>query len=297
MYRLIVLFNCFLTIGAFGQKKSELIKGKLESAYNNETSGVAASGLNKGILYVHNDSGDSSRFFAITPEGVLKGIYYLKPDSGSAGALMLDCEDIAIGAGPEKNKSYVYLADIGDNAARRKFVTVYRIAEPLLSSNTAFLRAAVPAAAAHLKYPDGARDAEAMMIDPLENLLYIVSKREDSVGVYTAPLLFAAGDTLLLKKETALFFPGGRIGKWITTGDISRDGRQILLKSYSKIYYWKRKDKEPVWKAMLRKPVELPYKQEWQGEAVAFSVDGKGYYTVGEGFHQPLFYYQLSGHE
>ena len=30
----------------------------------------------------------------------------------------------------------------------------------------------------HFKYPDGPRDAETLMIDPVEKLIYIVSKRD-----------------------------------------------------------------------------------------------------------------------
>jgi hypothetical protein len=40
-----------------------------------------------------------------------------------------DCEDIAVGPGPVKGKSYVYDGDIGDNDSKRKYITVYRIEE------------------------------------------------------------------------------------------------------------------------------------------------------------------------
>ena len=100
-----------LNAQAVGQRQ---ITGRLSSPILNEVSGVAVSQLHPGILYVHNDSGDSSRFFAINPEGKLITTYYFKAKlNGFAG--VLDCEDIAVSAGPDKGQSYIYLADIGDN--------------------------------------------------------------------------------------------------------------------------------------------------------------------------------------
>src|SRR5262245_60198635 len=44
----------------------------------NELSGIAVSPDQPGVLFVHNDSGDSSRFFAIDPEGTLKAIFHFQ---------------------------------------------------------------------------------------------------------------------------------------------------------------------------------------------------------------------------
>jgi hypothetical protein len=256
-----------------------------------EISGIAASGIRKDIYYVHNDSGDTSRFFAITPVGYLKNTIYYKGDpKEKLGAR--DCEDIAVSIGPKKGKSYIYMGDIGDNGAERKYITVYRIEEKAEWAKDSLVKNA-EAVPVHFRYPNGPRDAETLMIDPIEKLIYIVSKREDSVMVYTSPLNFKPDDTLMLTKRCTLYFNGFRPFKWITAGDISRDGQQILLKSYEKVYYWKRVDNEPVWKTMLRKPIELPYKPEKQGEAIGFTLDGKGYYTTSEGVFAPIYYYTV----
>jgi hypothetical protein len=104
-------------------------------------------------------------------------------------------------------------------------------------------------------------------------------------------LIFKPNDTLTLTKRCKLYFSGFRPFKWITAGDISRDGQQVLLKDYVKVYYWKRNDKESLWKTMERKPETLPYQQEKQGEAIGFTLDGKGYYTTSEGVYAPIYYY------
>jgi hypothetical protein len=256
-----------------------------------EVSGVAASRINKSVLYVHNDSGDTSRFFAISPTGQLLSTFYFKADAANKTTNVTDCEDIAVGPGPEKAKSYIYLGDIGDNHNSRNIITVYRFQEPSVAGVKP--PSEIKTEAYHLKYPDGAHDAETLMIDPVDRLMYIITKREDSVGVYTAPLNTSFTDTISLQKKAKLHFTGLPLMKWITAGDISADGSEVLVKSYQKVYFWKRQSNEPIWKTLQRKPTELPYTMEKQGEAIGFTTNGKGYYTTSEGKNAPIRYYSL----
>jgi len=249
----------------------------------NEISGLGCSKKNPHILWMHNDSGDGSYVFGINDSTGKLAVTL------NYSRMVKDCEDMAINY---KDNS-IYIGDIGDNNAKRKYITVYKIPEPELTYKSKKQQLAVTATALYLKYPDGPRDAETLMIDPVDKLLYIVSKREDSVGVYTAPLNFASNDTITLKRMCRLHFNGFGFSKWVTAGDISSDGSQILLKNYTNVYYWKRKSDEPVWKTMLRAPVELPYTMEKQGEAICFTPNGKKYFTTSEGKGQPVYDYQL----
>ncbi|RYU90490.1 hypothetical protein EWM62_07475 [Mucilaginibacter terrigena] len=287
---------CLMVIAAFAKHRlidnKHLPESHLYAKQMDETSGLAASGLNEDIYYANNDSGDTSRFFAITAEGKLKTtIYYMGNKAERLG--VRDCEDIAVGPGPVKGKSYVYVGDIGDNGAKRKFITVYR-AEERKAWGKDSIAHAVPVPL-NLKYPDGPKDAEAMAIDPVEKLLYIITKRGDSVGVYTSPLKYKANDTVTLTFRGRLFFDGLKPFKWITAADISPDGKQVLVKSYQKVYYWQRTTGQHIWQTLQSKPQELVYKQEKQGEAIAFTPDGKGYYTTSEGVYAPIYYYKTPG--
>src|SRR5882757_1899055 len=102
----IVMFLC-----AYGRHRKynhqNYVTGRLPIRAMDEISGIAASGINPDIYYVHNDSGDTSRFFAILPTGKLKSTIYFKGDPRELQAVH-DCEDIAVGPGPAKGKSYVY---------------------------------------------------------------------------------------------------------------------------------------------------------------------------------------------
>lgn len=293
--KLIMPIVIILFLGAFGRHRQlqhqSNITGYLPTKAMGEISGIAASGINKDIYYIHNDSGDTSRFFAINPTGELKSTIYYKGDPKEIKGGVRDCEDIAVGPGPDKGKSYVYMGDIGDNNAVRKYITVYRMEEkPEWAKESTSTGDAVPI---HFKYPDGPKDAETLMIDPIEKLIYIVSKRQDSVTVYSSPVNYKPNDTVTLSKKCKLFFPGLRLFKWITAGDISKDGQQVLIKSYTSVYYWKRGNNEPIWKTLLKKPQLLPYVQEKQGEAIGFTPDGKVYYTTSEGVYSPIYYYNI----
>ena len=287
----VILFFCAYAAHRYENGQSNIC-GRLQRKELNEISGIAASGINNDLYYIHNDSGDTSRFFAILSGGEIKSTIYYKGDPKEPTGVH-DCEDIAVGPGPTAGKSYVYMGDIGDNYSVRHYITIYRMEEKTAWATDSISHAdAVPV---HFKYPDGPKDAETLMIDPIEKLIYIVSKRQDSVTVYTSPLIYKPNDTLVLQKRCKLFFPGVKLFKWITAGDISKDGEQVLIKSYVNVYYWRRPGNEPIWKTVQRKPEILPYHSEKQGEAISFTPDGKGYYTTSEGVYSPIYYYRIPG--
>ena len=87
--------------------------GTVASDAITEASGIAASPRFDNVYWVHNDSGDSARVFAIAGTGQTIGEYAL------SGATAIDWEDIAAGLGPTAGVSYLYLGDIGDNAGGR----------------------------------------------------------------------------------------------------------------------------------------------------------------------------------
>jgi len=248
-----------------------------------EISGIGVSKKNPHVMWMHNDSGDGSFIFGVND---VTGKLQVTLDYTKT---VRDCEDMAI----NYIDNSLYIGDIGDNNAKRKYIAVYKISEPVVNAKEKKQKQIVSATALFLKYPDDPRDAETLMIDPVEKLLYIISKREDSVGVYTAPLAFHPNDTVTLQKRTTLHFPGFGFGKWVTAGDISADGKQVLVKNYTHVYYWRRKAGEHLWQTLQRPPQELPYTMEKQGEAIGFTPAGDGYFTTSEGKDQPVYYYTL----
>ena len=143
-----------------------------------EISGCAVSRQTPGgarVVWLHNDSGDSARVFAVdAATGRVRATYAV------TGAAAQDWEDIAIASGN------LYVGDIGDNAAARESVVVYRVPEPKLSVRVATAAQATAAAVAlRMRYPDGSHNAEALLVHPTTGDAYVVTKTEDGhSGVY-----------------------------------------------------------------------------------------------------------------
>lgn len=255
--------------------------GTVEHAAIDEASGMAASRANPDVLWVHNDSGDTARVFAMNVEGVHLGIYRL------VGVSATDWEDMAVGPGPVADQSYLFLGDIGDNAAVRPTIRVYRVPEPAVSASQPPVDVDLPGVATiTLQYPDGPRDAETLMIDPATRDLYIISKRESRSRIYRAPYPQSTSQTVILEYHGQLPWGGA------TGGDISPTGGEILVRQYSEASLWRRPAGTTVWEALAQPGYSVPLAVEPQGESISFDRTGSDYYTVSEGTSQPIYYYE-----
>lgn len=235
-----------------------------------ELSGLAASRTFDPVLWAHNDSGDTARLYAIDRSGASIATVAL------TGVEARDWEDIAAGAGA------LYVGDIGDNQAKRDGIVVYRVPEP--DPAAAAEADAVPI---ELTYPDGAHDAEALMVDgPTGQLVIVTKELAGNAGVYTAPL-----DTPGVLARVATLDLG--VGQLVTAGDISPAGDAIALRTYGKVFVWERRDGESVAGAFGRAPCEAPAPAEGQGEAIAFI--GPGYVTISEGEGAPVWSVSATG--
>lgn len=259
--------------------------GTLESSAIIEASGIVASRKNRGVFWTHNDSGGKGRIFAFDSVGKHLGYYYL------AGIQNRDWEDIAIGPGPIEDEQYIYIGEIGDNSSKYNTKFIYRILEPKVSVNQTPVDTILYEAERLLfQYPDGNRNAETIMVDPISRDIYIVSK-EDDTKVYRLafPYTFYSAPTSnvdTLEVIVSLPFGGSATG-----GDISPTGGEILIKSSRVIYYWKRKYGETIEEALKHEIKTVPYFKEPQGEAVTWASDSTGYYTISEGLFPHLYFY------
>jgi hypothetical protein len=234
-----------------------------------EISGVAASRINAGILYIHDDSGNPNQVYLTDATGADKGALTLTPVGNR------DWEDIAVGPGPVAGKSYVYVGDIGDNNSRYSSVFIYRFLEPDLTGATLPLVTNITSVdAIELKYPDGPRNAETLMVDPLTKDIYIASKESNISKIYVARYPQSTTSATVLVPLVQLYFDKA------TGGDISPDGTEILLRSNQLIWYWKLPTGTSISAGLVTKPEIAPYAgNEPQGEGVGFAADGSGYFT------------------
>ncbi|MEA2150981.1 MAG: hypothetical protein QOD69_2811 [Solirubrobacteraceae bacterium] len=238
-----------------------------------ELSGLALSRTQPGVLWTHNDSGDRPRVLAVTRQGELLA------DVAITGAAAVDWEDIAVGPAPGGGDA-LYIADTGDNGTQRADVVVYRVPEPRVAGGGP--RASATATALTLRYPDGAHDAEALLVDRGSGALVIVTKSfRGASAVYSATQPSASGPTLLRRRGGLSLGAGGAV----TAGDVSADGRTIALRTYDRAYVWTRRAGESIAGALRRRACSpgVSLFVEGQGEALALTAHGRSFYTVPEG--------------
>lgn len=249
-----------------------------------EVSGLAASVANPGLLWTVNDSGNPAIVFLVDEDLTIRLACRLR------GVKNRDWEDVAVGPGPDPGKRYVYVADIGDNGAKREFKYIYRFEEPVANR---------PASEIVIKdfdtivvrLADGKKDTETMMVHPKTKDIYLVSKRERPVVVYRLHNPSVARDTLTAVPVVSVPLTQ------IVAGAFSPDGEEIVLKNYDNIYYWKL-DGKPLPEVLKTRPSILHYTEEPQGESIAFNVDGSGFYTLSEqikGERTYLYFYPRKG--
>jgi hypothetical protein len=184
-----------------------------------------------------------------------------------------DPEDLALGA-----DGTIWFADIGDNRASRATVALLGMRP---NGTTAVQR---------LTYPDGAHDAEALLLAP-DGTPYVVTKElTGQSGVYRPAAPAADGRATPLTKVatvrmTATGTPGGPVGPagqlLVTGGAVSRDGKFLALRTYTDAYVWPLTGSDVVG-ALARAPRRVALPPEPQGEAISFTEDDASLVVGGE---------------
>ena len=285
IYSIFILFEVFFFSASASETeikfKPGIQIGTIKSDAINEASGMVASRKNKSILWVHNDSGNSATLYAVNHSGELCGTFHIK-DANSR-----DWEDIAIGPGPDKNTDYIYIGDIGDNRSRYSSVIIYRIPEPNVNADSSEKEFEIgPPETIELVYPDNPKDAETLIVDSLNGDIYIISKRDLFSKVNYAPYPQSTDKPTTMTEVTVL--PWGMA----TGGDVSPDGKLVIVREYTFASIWRRPESEPLWKAFLGEHYNIELISEPQGESICFDPNGLDFFTLSERPNQPLYYYQ-----
>ncbi len=241
-----------------------------------ELSGLAASRDHAGVLYAHNDSGDTARFFALSTTGAALGEFRL--DGGSA----TDWEDIAVGTCPAG--SCVYIGDIGDNSSSRSNYAIYRITEPNVTSSGSVGIQSVTFDRFPFQYPNNAHhNAESLVFEPNGQNLYVITKEgvATASSVYRLPSLATPGVMQTLVFVATLRVPG-TLDLPLTGADVNGCGNSLLLRMYNRAVQITASPGQTFEQMLTNTPTQVPAAAEPQGEAIGFSVDGRSYFTSTE---------------
>lgn len=244
------------------------VTGTVQSTDLVEASGLAKSRTQGDVLWAHNDSRGGPALYAFTSAGADLGHFEI-PD-----AFALDWEDMAAGPGADGTGAYLYVGDIGDNfGIRRGEVTVWQVPDVDPGS----LDNAFPTAQAFVyRMPDGAHDAEALFVDPVDPALFVITKSKSEAFVYRGELE-SAGEPQEMELVATLFLDAE-----VTAADTSPDGQLIVLRGYESVWMWQRQPGMTIADALAGPPCLAPSPDERQGEGI--TVDATwSYYTVSEG--------------
>ncbi len=232
-----------------------------------EASGIVASRRRPGWFWVHNDSGDVARFFGVGPGGQVSVV-------SVSDAQAIDWEDMA----PDHTEAGdgLWLADIGDNLVTRPTVELYRVPEPSSAGRS------VAAARLTLQYPDGPHNAEALVRDPVDGTLVILTKEPGVSRIYTFRPPDGGGGAGRLSAAGA-FRPGVSGGELVTGADVAPDRSTIAVRTYGEVLIHQLRVGQSIPDALRTEPCPAPHAREVQGEAVGFLADSRGYATISEG--------------
>jgi len=242
---------------------------------------LAVSTAHPGTFWVHNDSGDTARLFALGAAGAVVSEVAIQ------GAQTVDWEDLAL-APDAQGRQTLYVADIGDNNQKRSSVALYAITEP---DPAAGAKQQAQAMKITLRYPEAkAYNAEAVFVDAATGELFLITK---DLGGYSK--LFVAQSRGPAEQEFSFVrsFEFGRgdlaPGTLVTGAAMSPDGRSILVRTYYTAFLWRRAPGQSVAQAFEGVPCAVPLAKEAQGETIAFGPGG--YFTLSEGKGAQLFSY------
>ncbi|MGB7202746.1 MAG: hypothetical protein WBD16_10805 [Pyrinomonadaceae bacterium] len=262
--------------------ESPKVIGKIKSPAIDESSGLAASRCQQNILWTHNDSGDDAYIYALDLEGTNKGTWRI------ANIENVDWEDIA--AYKDKTgKCFLYIGEIGDNKLKRREHFVYRVAEPTISDTTALATrknslAIEAVETVRFVYPDFDQDAETLMVEPKSGDIYVVTKRVSGpAGVYRLKPTFGEAQIQRAEKMREISVPAIPNG-FVTGGDISPDGRRMVICDYSQAYEWSLPETvsqfDEIWK---QEPTRIDLGKRSGGESVCYSASGSSIFATSEG--------------
>ena len=239
------------------------------------------------MFWTHNDSGDEAFVYAFNSAGESLGTWKVQ------GAENRDWEDLALSK-DSSGKCYLYIGEIGDNKMLWPEHFVYRVAEPVVvPAGKAATRknslATSPAEVLRYSYPDTDHDAETLMVHPVSGDIYVLTKQVSGpAGVYLLKPDFGSAVSQTAEKVAEISVPSVPNGL-LTGGDISPDGRRVIVCDYRQAYEFvlpeAAREFDDIWNSA---PHSIEIGKRKGGESICYSADGSGLIATSEGRNPPI---------
>lgn len=293
---LLTVFQVFSQDQTFKQARYDAAvkAGHLANKSIKESSGLAASRLNRNILWTVNDGNNPAVVYAMGTDGAdLGGVRILKTRNR-------DWEDLA--SFRYNRTSFLLVADTGDNFKNRDKYYLYIIKEPGLKRRG---NRAIKGIRRHnmirFSYEDGSHDCESVAVDVGRKKILLLTKEEPPVLYELRLILGKKKSDQVARRLTEvnhlpklsisemLNNPGYGPYRLLTTAmDISPDSRRAVILTYNSAFIFFREKKESWAKAFQQVPEIIPIPDLPQAEAICFGYDGKTIFLTSEKRPTPL---------
>ncbi len=261
-----------------------------------EISGLAASRRDDGVLWALDDSGNPARLYALSRRGSRLGTFDVE------GVEKRDWEDLA--SFELDGKPYLLVADTGDNGGIRRLMQLHVFEEPADAAGSGRLR---PAWSIEFRWPDGARDCEAVAVDVERNEILLFSKKRQPPQVFVLPLRprppgtgprvetaalagTLAGVPQADARERRENPAMARLRSQVTAADIAPQRDAVAVLTYDNLLIYRRQAAQSWPQALASPPQVVRLRFLPQAEAVAWSQVGGGIFATGEFNPAPIMY-------
>lgn len=217
-----------------------------------EISGMAASLMHENVVWVHNDSSDAARLYALDLQ-TCDTVSELR----LRGVQARDFEGLA-STRNARGRAALWVGDIGDNRDSWPSVTLHRVWEP----KTLGTRSR-PVKSWDFTYPDRPHNAETLMVSGRS--VWVATWQLATGGVYSVPLRRTVASAERLDD----------VGPLTTDGSIHPDERGYVLRDYLDVHFY-------VGLPPGRKVATFALPRQVQGEAITWTSDGTGLLIASE---------------
>ena len=252
-----ILFLFILPLNIIGQNYDTLkVIADLPSDLN-EVSGIELVEKSK-YYWMINDGGNKSKLFGLSEKGKIKKEIDLDAKNH-------DWEDLT-----SDSEGNIYIGDFGNNKSSRQNLQILKVERKYLSKKKARVskikftyedQKLFPPKKDHLFY-----DAEAFFY--FKNNLYVFTKSrvKGSPGITSVYKIPAIQGTHIARK-IGEYENCSQIDCWITSADITNDGKKVVLLSQKNILVFSNFTKDNFFSGTIKK---IPFKYYSQKESIAF---------------------------
>lgn len=227
-----------------------------------ESSSLAVSARYPGIAYTLNDGHKPMVFSIDIATGRVVGTTSLRTSDLS------DPEAVAV-----DGRGQVWVSDTGDNFQQHRRAALYAFAEkrPRKHRSATAIRYSIA-------YSDGrAHNVESLLIDPVTDAKYVVTKNFDGPGT-----VFALPNRLRRNRLNIANDLGRPLPARVSDGAFTPDGSRALVRDDANIYVL-----DPATWGVVQEVSAPPVRQ---GESLAFNPDGTAILLGSEGTPSPLIW-------